>query len=149
MYNVERDWVGSIEHTSYRSGGCCNTEEDQRGLRTPLFPPIGLQLQYWPVTRISYYTTTIYLLHSPYYPTAPALHKDVMQHNGIVQRHWGSLRVGAQGPPQALRGPRVPHSITSLLREYCFYRNTISQYSYDYIQYTLYIPDNGITYKVN
>ena len=38
MNNVERDWVGSIEHTSYRLGGCYNTEEDQMGLKTPLFP---------------------------------------------------------------------------------------------------------------
>ena len=36
--NVERDWVGSIEHTSYRLGRCSNTEEDQRGLRTPQLP---------------------------------------------------------------------------------------------------------------
>ena len=26
--NVERDWVGSIVHTSYKLGRCSNTEED-------------------------------------------------------------------------------------------------------------------------
>ena len=38
MNNVERDWSGSIGHTSYRLGRCSNTEEAQRSPRTPLSP---------------------------------------------------------------------------------------------------------------
>ena len=101
-----------------------------------------------------------------------ASHKDIILHysqssvtlsilshcSSITQRcnaaHWHSNRdigvhlgQGAQGPPQALRGPRAPHSITPLLWGYYFYRNMIRQYSDDYVQYTLYIPDNEFAYK--
>ena len=42
--NVERDWVGSIEHTSYRLGRCNNTEEPRVVSGPPLFSPCGKQL---------------------------------------------------------------------------------------------------------
>ena len=75
----------------------------------PNSPSIGLQLQYWPVTRISYYTAARHLLLSSYYPSAPALHTDVMQHTGIVLETLGFTQVrGAQGPPSGPQGPRGP-----------------------------------------
>ena len=78
MNNVERDWSGSIEHTSYRLGRCSNTEEAQRSPRTPLSP----HMLYTYSTGVSHYTTASHMLHSPYYLIITALHKAVMQYNG-------------------------------------------------------------------
>ena len=107
--NVERDWVGSTVHTSYKLGRCRHTEEDQEGLRTSQLP--------------LHRFTTIVL----------ASHKDIILHSSqtsvtlfilsqcssITYRcnaaHWHSTRdigvhlgQGAQGPPPGPQGPRGP-----------------------------------------
>ena len=97
----------------------------------PSSPSIGLQLQYWSVTRISYYTAVSHLLHSSYYANAPELHTGVMQYTGIVLKTLGfTLGQGAQGPPlQALRGLEVSHSITPQQRlvQPCYCMDQLSQ----------------------
>ena len=107
---IKRDCMDSTVQTSYCQGGYSHTEEEQAGPRNPQLPlPIGLQLQYWSVTRISYYKPARHLLLSPHYPSASALHTDVMQPTGIVLEILGFTQVrGAQGPPSGPQGPIGP-----------------------------------------
>ena len=116
MNNVERDWVGSIEHTSYKLGGCCNTEEDQRGLRTPQLPlhrftTIVLVSHKDIILHSSQSSVTLFILSH----CSSITHRCNAVHWHSTRDTWVHFRAGGPKPPLSPQGPKGPsqHYISS------------------------------------
>ena len=115
--SVERDWVGSIEQTSYRLGSCSNTEEEWRGLRTPQLP-------------LHRFTTIVLVSHKDIilHSSQSSVTLFILSHcPSITHRcnavHWHSTRdigvhLGQGGPRLPFRSSRAHRSLTALHPSY-------------------------------